>query len=240
MHSKDPEVRRPYKCNKCTYRATTEAGLRRHAVIHSEETPYACSRAYCEFRTKHKGYVREHEKYAHALVKQVKCTFTGCAFKTTMRRYLEKHILNRHNVQRERKVECPLCCQKFLTFSRMQSHLKTHTIERPWRCSLCSFEAKARATVRLHCESLHGKISVTNRQALHQCNLCKFKTVFPEELKYHLALHSDERPYSCCYPGCSYRAKLENEAHKHEKLVHFPDRHPCAQPGCNHVAKLKT
>ena len=233
MHSNDPEVQRPYKCVKCAYRASTAVHLRNHAVVHSDETPFACSMIGCGFRTNRKRRLKDHEKWKHSLQKPFKCTTEGCGFETTTRRNLERHVLSLHTDLRERRIECPLCSQKFFTFGKMQRHLATHTIEKPYQCSFCSFESSSKTSWSRHCETQHGQISVSHEQVLRQCNLCEFKTKCFGNLKRHLALHSMHSPekFPCTHPECDYVAKSKRLLTTHYLQTHVKP-FVCLVPNC--------
>ena len=132
-------------------------------------------------------YLWEHEKCKHSLVTQVQCTTEGCGYKKTTGGNLQNHLLTRHTKKRERRVGCALCSQKFVSVPHMKSHLRTHTDEKPWQCSYCSYESKIKSNLDRHCESVHGKLLVSHEEALYQCNLCEFKSRFSENFERHLA-----------------------------------------------------
>ena len=74
----------------------------------------------------------------------------------------------------------------------------------------------------------------------HQCMQCS--KLFHDKivLKYHLQAHSEEKPFPCSHPGCTYHARTKGDVRKHEK-THLKLRpFPCNYPGCSyHAAEEK-
>lgn len=52
---------------------------------------------------------------------------------------------------------CPYCGKSFLRLWHLQRHLRSHTGERPFPCSLCSYRATHRSNLQRHMGSVHWK-----------------------------------------------------------------------------------
>lgn len=91
-------------------------------------------------------------------------------------------------------------CNK--TFARSQSlieHVRTHTGERPFRCSICqkSFTRKSGLNI-------HNRIHSGERP--FQCDWGKCTRSFHTKYKLtiHQRIHYKIKPYTCKFPCCSY------------------------------------
>ena len=232
-----PEAERPYGCKLCKFRASLKSGLKRHLIVHSEETPYICSVVGCGFKSKHKGCLRSHKRRIHSsAVQEMNCSFEGCDFKT--KHSLKQHIAGCHSKTRARNIQCPMCSKRFFTTVLMQKHLCTHTNEKPWRCSLCNFEAKWKEMLARHEGACHGNFRRLSNVSFHKCTYCDFTTRFRSGLNRHLISHSQDRPYVCTVPGCSFRAKMEYTLKNHmETHGSNQTQYPCRVGGCTFLAK---
>ena len=54
-----------------------------------------------------------------------------------------------------------------------------------------------------------------------KCDLCSYQASKPWLLRNHkLSVHSESRPWQCKFPGCKYKAKLQETLNIHVKLRH--------------------
>ena len=237
IHSSDPKVRHPHACQHCEYRSGSKYKLKIHMLRHAESAPeYHCSIDGCQYTTLVKYYLQTHER-RHNLV-NLFCTFEDCKYKTKYTYKLRKHVGTHHSGKRERNIQCPICPKAFYNVKIMKYHLRTHTNERPWRCSLCIYESKRLNSLRHHLEVAHQKFAKSIEQGRHECKVCRFTTSFGESFRQHLESHSDDRPFTCTFPGCNYRAKRKSTLKRHA-TQHSPETMGCSKSGCSYVANSK-
>ena len=241
IHISDPKLRCPFVCRYCHHRLRTWGQLKTHITRHhTEDYPFTCEVTGCSYKAKFKYYLDNHKKTRHAATVSPKfpCKIEGCDFKTKRKTLLKLHITNCHSSGREKIHDCPLCAQKFFKSCQMEAHLKTHTNEKPWQCSQCSYESKSKGHLERHRETAHGDLGQPGDKRLRTCNLCDFVTRFGDTLKVHLGSHSE--PVACNFPGCTFTCKWKSYLRVHEKAAPSSDRHPCPEPGCAYIGKHKT
>ena len=61
---------------------------------------------------------------------------------------------------------CPFCGKLFLKRNLIR-HLRIHTGERPYACSLCSYRATQKVTLQKHMET-HNIITPQDHQQIHE------------------------------------------------------------------------
>ena len=64
-----------------------------------------------------------------------------------------------------------------------------------------------------------------------QCNQCGYKSNNSEALKYHIRIHTNERPFECEYCGKRSRLKSHNQIHIKRKHTDQGKPHKCVRCG---------
>ena len=77
---------------------------------------------------------------------------------------------------RKKKIACPFCSKTFGHSEFMQNHLRSHTQEKPWRCSLCSYESKFSYHLKCQKEAVHREFMKLKEQWRRICQICNFST----------------------------------------------------------------
>ena len=112
---------KPFMCDQCDESFATKAGLKQHAVKHSEEKIQCdvCQRCFCT-----KYYLNKHKRFVHEGVKRQKPFQCDKCDRTFEARYT---LIRHKSVHEERTpFQCAHCDKQFSWSWGLKSHLLTH------------------------------------------------------------------------------------------------------------------
>ncbi|KAG5879596.1 hypothetical protein JTB14_005040 [Gonioctena quinquepunctata] len=222
VHSMEAKNIKPYSCNKCTQRFTSNANYDQHQKYHDKNRDHVCSSCGKSFITK--GDLMVHE-YTHFNRRNYKCSNCSKAFNTN--KNLRTHILVVHTDSSLWKYSCSICekrfplksnheqhmrrhsgdkqyichiCKKtFVTNSELKRHIALHTNIKPFQCEHCKKYYKESRTLKLHLKQSHsiGDIKLPQREKKYVCHICPSQFYDKQKLSRHLCSHSGVKPFGC-------------------------------------------
>uniref|UniRef100_A0A8C6PSI6 C2H2-type domain-containing protein n=1 Tax=Nothobranchius furzeri TaxID=105023 RepID=A0A8C6PSI6_NOTFU len=159
------------------------------------------------------------------------------------KRFRDHYDLNRHEMRDPNAFEvletktCLLCGKYFARQVDMERHMKSHSEDRPYKCSYCEKKFKNPYVLKRHereiCKSREQKKPKRKETSLASmepyseisvegkiCPICSRILPCTADIAKHLRSHSEERPFICvtCEKGFKYKDTLKKHQiiHGHE------------------------
>nr|XP_029731268.1 zinc finger protein 613-like [Aedes albopictus] len=154
---------------------------------------------------------------------------------------------------------CTICGAKT---TAMSVHMRTHTNDRPFACSMCDMKFYTNGKLRCHFDSVHigerkfsceicGKSFVLKKNLKahimshsakreHVCSHCSKSFLFRWSLTAHERIHTGERPYVCTWQNCGKRFVTVSNLIQHQKTTnHWKEAPEEKCPLCSKVFQTK-
>ncbi|KAF3430564.1 hypothetical protein E2986_07686 [Frieseomelitta varia] len=105
------------------------------------------------------------------------------------------YLLSRHmkSHSEERPHKCSVCERGFKTLASLQNHVNTHTGTKPHHCKFCDSAFTTSGELVRHVRYRH------THEKPHKCHECDYASVELSKLKRHIRCHTGERPYQVYY-----------------------------------------
>ncbi|XP_022832847.1 uncharacterized protein LOC111360828 isoform X2 [Spodoptera litura] len=113
---------------------------------------------------------------------------------TSHRRYLLLRHMKSHSEDRPHK--CSVCERGFKTIASLQNHVNMHNGIKPHVCKYCNSPFTTSGELVRHVRYKH------THEKPHKCSECDYASVELSKLRRHVRCHTGERPYQC--PHCTY------------------------------------
>ncbi|XP_072930939.1 uncharacterized protein [Epargyreus clarus] len=110
------------------------------------------------------------------------------------RRYLLLRHMKSHSDERPHR--CSVCDRGFKTIASLQNHMNMHNGVKPYCCKYCNIPFTTSGELVRHVRYKH------THEKPHKCSECDYASVELSKLRRHVRCHTGERPYQCQH--CTY------------------------------------
>jgi len=144
------------------------------------------------------------------------CDWSGCNRNSTpgnLKTHQRSHL-------GDYKYKCSDCSKSFLTSYALRTHMRIHTKEKPFVCEYveCQFSFNTLYRLKAH-RRLH------TGDTFNCCeNNCEKMFTTKSDLKKHLRIHNNERPFVCLNINCSKSFTNSHHLKTHQKKLHKVDQ----------------
>ena len=199
-------------CNVCTLSFSSKRGRNTHYKnVHLNLKNYFCDK--CDYSCFGSSGMKQHAKKHQP---KTKCPECGLSLSST---YLRPHMKARHG--QIDKFNCKMCEYTSAYSNNIKKHQKAHLINPEIRCQICSIVFGSSTTLKAHNTTVHNL-----PKEMFKCTQCDYEVICQTRLKYHMATHSNDRPFSC--PHCSKSFSTKPNLNVHVDRIHvLKKNHKC-------------
>ena len=106
----------------------------------------------------------------------------------------------------ERPYKCTFCPKKFTKKCDCDQHMRTHTGDEPYQCKFCLKKFKKKSDCDRHIRSHTG-------EKPYSCPFCPLKFTRKDNCESHIQNHTGEKPYGCTF--CPKKFATKQRCYQH-------------------------
>ena len=219
-----------HQCEKCSKCFSSAFILERHLLYHEV---FKCDECDKSFSTEIELKSHRQEEHENRLVTTSELPFkcSSCDYATAHMRSFTIHLRKYHDQENEKLFTCEVCNKSFKGSTQLKAHVRMHTGEKPYRCSLCNFKASEMGRLTRHRRSCHrdekpyqcercfetfdkAKQMTFHARRVNKCTYVKLEPEAETNLVANMEIHeSQPETYSCKECGRDFLSRLRLKKH---------------------------
>ncbi|XP_053849113.1 transcriptional repressor CTCFL isoform X5 [Vidua macroura] len=137
-----------------------------------------------------------------------------------------------HQEKGNKPHKCSECDTAFVTRGELSRHRRyKHTLERPFKCTICEYSSVEASKMRRHVRSHTG-------ERPYPCHLCSYASKDAYKLKRHMVTHTGEKRYECYVCQARFTQSGTMKIHVSQKHGENVPKHQC--PHCSTFLSRKS
>ena len=210
-----------FRCPHCPDKVYKfKSGLKSHLRSHSEDDSpdYTYSCRICQYGTFFKMTYEHHFVDVHQGENPYKCVYCEATFVTEMSRQEHVQMYHPEMDSSSSVFNCTMCSRVYYSQNQYENHMrKSHKIGN-FECPTCTQTFTSASGLKSHVENIH-KLQ-PGEKSKFQCEKCSKMLSSKSALHKHMLIHSQENPFVCKEPGCTYATKTRYKLLMHDKRIH--------------------